>query len=236
MSGALLVIGNGMVREDRPGVIGLGVVTDGRWGYLERALTAAQEFLPGVDAMVVVNDSGQELPIPILGAEIVNHPERRGLAAAVQSVWDHAAAQGWDYLFHLEEDFVLTEPVELARMANVLQRVPRLASLTLKRQPWSPQEVAAGGQIELCPDEYEERHIAGAFVCFHEPTGIPHVFSLNPSLIPRRTFSLGWPAGNEAGFTEQCAEQGWRLAYWGRKSDPPRCLHIGERRSHGWQL
>lgn len=206
--------------------IALVVVTDGRWRYLERALQAAARYLhhPSVKHRRIVNDSGEHLGWPDF--EIVNHPQRRGLAAAVASAWADLPDDA-DYVFHLEEDFVLTEPVPLVTMAAVLASHTELAQLVLKRQPWSPEERAAGGIIERHPERYTERD---AYVEHRE------IFSLNPSLIPRAITDRGWPPGNEAEMTAQLLADGYSFAFWGRAKDRPRCLHIGAERSPGWKL
>lgn len=127
----------------------------------------------------------------------------------------------------MEEDFVLTQPVDIEAMAEVLDAEPGLAQLVLKRQPWHPAEVAAGGVIEQLPDVVER-----------ETNGHPwvehrHGFSLNPCLIPRRVFQRGFTEGSEPANTRRLLAAGFHFGYWGARHDDPRCLHIGAVRADG---
>lgn len=207
-------------------VIGLVVVTDGRWHYLEQAL-ASLDQVAGIDGpKFLVNDAGTPCPIDTPDFGRLDHPVRRGLAASVNTGWEAAADAGCDYLFHLEEDFVVTDPIDLTDWAARIRDHWNLAQIVLKRQPWSPEERAAGGIVELDPDAYV--HKDG--LTFHRK-----IYSLNPHLVPRTVFRAGWPADNEAGMTSRLTAWGYRFAFYGAPTDPPRCRHIGEQRSGGWQ-
>ncbi len=126
-----------------------------------------------------------------------------------------------------DEFEVVRHPRRLGLAAAVLKEHGRLAQLVLKRQAWSPEELAAGGIMECHPAEYRQRD-----------GWVEHsrIFSLNPCLIPREVVEMGWPAGNEAEMTARLVAAGWSFGFWGRRDDPPRCLHIGEHRSAGWSL
>jgi hypothetical protein len=209
--------------------IALVVVGDGRYAYQEQALASLREHVPCGTFCYwrVVDDSGGPSPMVFTGDwGVIRHPQRRGLAAAVQSAWVGLPGH-IDWVFHWEEDFVLTGPLELDRMVKTLEANPRLAQLVLKRQPGCPSEAAAGGIIEQHPDQYTDRD-----------GWVEHqrIFSLNPCLIPRRVVDLGWPTSNEAGFTDQLIAAGWSFGFWGARNDPPRCWHIGVERSSGWML
>lgn len=208
--------------------VALVVVTDGRRQYLQEMLRSASRYLNYPFAHLrIVDDSGadQQVVWPD-GFEVVRHPERRGLAAAVQSAWSGLPPE-IDCVFHAEDDFVFVEEVDVDAMAVTLKEHGRLAQLVLKRQPWSPPEVAAGGIIEMNPDEYRQRD------GWVEHT---RIFSLNPCLIPREVVDLGWPAGNEAEMTARLVTAGWSFGFWGRREDTPRVLHIGVQRSAAWKL
>lgn len=208
----------------------LVVVTDGRDDYLAQTLEAARQHLPEPTARVMVDDTGDQAHSAYLNAlygdrfEVAGRDGRRGLAATVAYAWSLC---GTDYIFHLEDDFLLTEPVDIDAMASVLDANPRLAQMCLLRQPWNAEEQAAGGIVEKDPGDYTDRD-----------GWLEHsrLFSLNPCLIPNEIYAAGWHEGNERGFTDMLVEEGWRFGYWGRRGDPPRCLHIGVRRAAGWAL
>lgn len=190
-----------------------GVLTDGRDDLLSRTLTSAREVLAGqVDHLFVVHDG--------VGP-------RKGLAGAVQTLWDHALGVGADYLFHLEDDWTFTGPVNLDAMRRLVDG-EHLAQLVLQRQALTPDEHRAGG-VAAHPhwtqrDGWVEQS---------------DIFSLNPCLIPRRVLEIGWPSGplgvgNESGMTARLA--GERFGFFGEKVQGPHVRHIGGHRSAGWSL
>jgi hypothetical protein len=166
---------------------------------------------------------GRDLPCHVVD----DRDHHLGMAGAVRAAWDWALDSGFDYLFHLEEDFRFTAPVPLFAMRLWLDAHPLVAQVLLKRQPWSPEEVAVGGFVELNPDAYAERD----GMTLHR-----QFFSLNPCLIPRDVLMLGWPDGNEAEFTRICVDRGYSFAIYGAKADPPLVEHVGHERGVGWRL
>lgn len=150
-----------------------------------------------------------------------------GLAGAVQTAWNQALECGAEFLFHVEEDFLFVTDIDLDAMAAILDGNHQLAQLVLKRQPWSAEEHAAGGIIEMHPDDYTD----------HDGW-VEHrrIFSLNPCLIPRHILMRGWPKGNEAEATQQLTGNGFTFGFYGERNDPPRVVHVGAERSAGWRL
>lgn len=191
-------------------------------------------------ALVTISDRG-DLYYPQCVASMAKHLQydfdlhihvddrehKLGLAGAVQQAWSQVPVE-MDYVFHVEEDFVFTEDVDIEAMAKCLFRNPHCAQLVLKRQPWSMEERAAGGIMEMHPDLYVSVGM--------EWTEHRRIFSLNPCLIPARIIDMGWPDGNEAEMTERLLERSFCFGFWGKPSDPPRCLHIGAQRGQGWRL
>lgn len=169
----------------------------------------------------------------VAASTVVNDSDHHwGMAGAVRAGFEWVLADGADYVLWVEEDMRFDAPVPVAEMVTVLERIPRLAQVVLKRHPWSQVEIAAGGQIEVAPDEYTDRSF-GLDCRFVEHR---RLFSLNPMIAPRRVLELGWPDGNEAGFTERCLEAGYSFAYYGARADPPLVTHVGSVRGAGWRL
>lgn len=181
--------------------IALVVITDGR-PFLAETLASAEEHLAAgrITTRIVVDDAGvrgrveEVLPSTFrhdaAGWIYLAHPERRGFAAAVNTGWGMADSCGADYVFHLEDDFTFNGAVPLEGMMRVLDRHPFLAQIALRRQPWSPEEIAAGAVGGLGPDDPHEVHDDewDSWVEHH------HCFTTNPSLIPRAVSSKGSPA------------------------------------------
>lgn len=218
-------------------MIALGVIHDGRIDYLHETVLSAVDNLSEVQHRFIVDDTGTDESGAYLadhypGWQIIHHPVRRGLAGSVWSAWQAATDLVVDFLFHLEDDFTFNADLDLNGMCDVLDRWPSLTQLVLKRQPWSPEEIQAGGQIETAPELYHEWHdLSGHYWVEHR-----RLFSFNPCLIPARTFAREWGPVLEADVTAVLNEDSCnRYAYWGRKDDPPLCHHIGQVRSAGYR-
>lgn len=218
----------------------LVVIGNGREAYLHRAIESAEQYLPNIDLRIMVNDTGDPGYAERLDANypnfdaLIHHGSNLGMAAAVQSGWNAALMFGAENVFHLEEDFILTAPIPLGEMRVVLEFRRDLASITLKRPPWAGIEVELGDQLAAICSLAEHREDPPV-------TRHKHIFSLNPSLIPRRVIEQGWPSGplgvgNEAGMTTMLLAEGYWFSVWGTVEDPPLCAHIGYERGSEWQL
>lgn len=183
--------------------------------------------------MVLISDRGdQYLPwcveslnthiqYPVAQTVLVSDEAHEYTASgAVNQAWSEIG-DDIDYVVHVEEDFVLTAPLDVDAMCDVLDTYASLAHLVLKRQPWNSEEIAAGGIIEQRPHDYVDR-----------PGWVEHTnfFSLNPSIVPRRVFAQGFPEGSEPAQTQRLLEHGYVFGFWGGRYDEPRCHHIGEHR------
>ncbi len=195
------------------------LISDGRDDYLQATLKSAVHRLPRCRYLVHVDDRGHEL----------------GFAGAIAEGWRQVLETGADWVFHLEQDFTFNRPVPLEHMRHVLATHRELVQLVLKRQPWNPQEAAAGGIVEQDPDSYTERHdpATGAVWTEHR-----RFFSTNPSLYRARLCERGWPQTefSEGVFTHRLLEDPQaRFAFWGAKHREPWVHHIGDDRAgHGY--
>lgn len=214
------------------------VRTDGRREYLPQAISTAEVFLKAnFDRKFIIDDSGDPeyaewLDTSFPTYECIHHPERLGMEAGVRTAYATALLAGSDYVFATEDDFIFNRTVNVQKMARILHCEPHLTSLTLKRNPWSPEEINAGGQIELSPLEYTERSCPSGHWVQHR-----HLFSFNPSLIRSEALQIALTAPSmlEAGITEALQYEQWWFAYYGKRDDPPRCEHIGHARSSGYR-
>lgn len=183
----------------------LMVIDDGREDYLERCLAS---HVPDAAFTVKVSDPDHVL----------------GFAGAIQRGWEQVLATGAEWVFHLESDFTLDERVPLQRMIALLEALPHLAQVSLKRQAVNEREKAAGGIVEADPDDFTDRD---------GWTEHRRYFTTNPSVYSTRLCERGWPqqAHSEGVFTHQVLADDLSFAIWGQKSDPPKVTHIGERRT-----
>lgn len=206
--------------------LALMVVTDGRWDYLQRTLESAAQCLDWPwHQKLLVDDSGEKQGFSPDGFDFVKNMPRRGLAGAIQSGWD-AIDSEVDYVFHLEDDFIFPDVVDLELMIELLEYEPELAQIALLRQPWSPQEQQAGGIYGVDPVRFKNKY------GFVEQR---HLFTFNPCLYPA-SITREYEAGLEAELTSELLKDGWRFGYLGELGDQPKTFHIGLRRSKNYQL
>jgi hypothetical protein len=169
------------------------------------------------------------------------HPGgRQGFGGAIRYAWEAVAAESdATHLFHLEDDFTFNRPVPLDDMAQVLDNFPEIVQMALRRQPWNDAEIAAGGVVELRPDEF---HDSAGYV--HRPDGgvtlhwLEHqlFWTTNPSLIRMdhiRRFP--WPdvERSEGVYTHRILDRdpNLRFAYWGARDSGEWVHHIGDTRT-----
>lgn len=219
------------------------VLTDGRDDVLEQTIDSAFTSLRGnIVRRVLHDDTGdhrheQHLARRYgpLGFEVIGGP-RAGFGGAIRRAWQYLCRTAEDdqatHVVHLEDDFTFNGPVHLDDMAAVLDFVPELAQVALRRQAWNDLEVAAGGVVELHPDWYAD--CAGG----PHPSRMWHwlehrvCFTTNPCVYRRSLCWRDWPTGehSEGVFTHQLLGEGLRFAYLGERADGPQVHHIGEHR------
>lgn len=210
------------------------VMTDGRTDLLAQAVASAEEQLAGeFTAKVIHDDTGDDeyrdaLRDEFYDFEIIGQPTRQGFGGAIRSAWAHISDLPGRFVFHLEDDFTFNEPVPLDDMARVLDRNPHLRQLALRRQPWNPQEAAAGGIVEQDPDAYRECSDGIAVWLEHRK-----FFTTNPSLYRRSLTRRGWPEGDQSegrfGLS-LFADEDATCGFWGPRDSAPKVHHIGDQR------
>lgn len=222
------------------GVTALSVLTDGRADFLAETMEGIKAHLGEVDGpRFIVDDSGNSdyaswLRHSYPQFKLIHHTTRRGLAGAVQSVFDTALDTGCDYLVHIEDDMVLTRDVPVADAIAVLEAHSNLAQMCFKRVA-VPDDGAA--------DQLQAILNRSSFYGSHDTwTWYDYLFSLGPCVIPRRVLELGWPSGpigvgNEDGMTKRCLDAGYVFGSWGLVTDEPWARHVGYgNRTTEWAL
>lgn len=188
-------------------------IDDGREDYLTRTMN----FLGGrADEQVIVTDDDHSL----------------GFCGAIREGWEQVLQTGCDYVFHVESDFTFNEEPPVNEMVALVERYPYLAQVSLKRQPCNPDEEAAGGIVEVAPDDFTERRDADFVWTEHRK-----YWTTNPAVYHRRYCEVGWPQKHhsEGLFTHKLlTDPLLRFAIWGAKYDPPRVEHLGVRVGNGY--
>lgn len=228
--------------------IALLVMTDGRLGELDRTMRSASQMLRGnITEVYLHDDTGEDSLRLQLQAGYPTHAHigrgpRRGFGGALAHAWRVVSARSAaEFVFHLEADFTFNRGVDLDEMARVLAENHQLAQMALRRQAWAPQEVAAGGVVEMHPEAYIQCWDGSQRWLEHEL-----VYTTNPHLVRMGLVRRGWPdvPQSEVAYTQYLLREGppWRMrgerlkfGYWGERTDAPWVHHIGDERvGHGY--
>ena len=221
--------------------IALAVFTDGRMTCLNRTMISLEEMTTGIDGpRIIIDDSGSPMYRAFLdehygteGYTIHSHSTRMGFAAAVRTGWDMLKLTDAEWFVHLEDDFTFNEPIDWEQLTIPLALNTGIAQMSLKRQPWSPEEIEAGGFVEMNPDDFQTSWIEQLVWTEHK-----RYWTTNPSIFHRSIVeNHEWPTGpnSEGHFTIKLRDAGYRFGIWGGKFDPPKVTHIGEtRRGRGY--
>lgn len=210
--------------------VALLVIGDGRDALREQALDSFARHAGGAYVSPIV--------------QIDDRHHRLGFCGAIQAGWrelaERHAAEPFDYVFHLEEDWLLLRDVALDAMSDLLDAYPALAQVALRRGAENDAERAAGGLIGLWPDEYLDKTLyTGREAEGHREAiaWLEHglFFTTNPSLYPARLVEHGWPSAPrcEEVFGEGLKHLGYRFAYLGTRLDEPWIAHTGSGQRQG---
>lgn len=216
-------------------MITLIVMTDGRQSLLYRTLTALKMLHGPITRKLIHDDSGsQEFSQWLHDTfgdeyEIFSTGQRSGFGGAIISAWKQLQYDNNDWVFHLEDDFVMREPINLNDMMEVMDNNPHILQMALLRQAWSSAEIEAGGVMELDPDAYVQ-HSDG----LHKWIEHRKFFTTNPSLYKKSlTIENPWPQGeySEGRYGLELFSDGTKVCgYWGAAGSPPKVEHIGDYR------
>lgn len=245
------------------------VMTDGRRELLERTLESFRDKVVGDVSNVYVNDDSadpefadwlqknlQSMVPPNVPIVVRTTPQRSGFGGAIRNAWKWlneerrsvwSSLEPFDWVFHLEDDFLFNYKIDLGQLAGLLTDYPYLAQMALKRQPWGSDIEFANGFMEAKPEHYTEREDDGDY--WVETT---RNWTTNPSLFRAELLAGGWPDDpfSEGKYAFVLKENGlpWggsdcalhdegricghevRFGIFGRIEDPPLVHHIGDYR------
>jgi hypothetical protein len=215
-------------------MITLLIMTHDRKDTLAKTIESLNRYLYGrVDRRVIHSDARDPAYNDWLTQftpeyELMINEGTHGFGPAIQNAWSELHDS--DYILHWEDDFVLKEKLNVDFLRWILTTQPDLAQIALKRQPWNPQEIAAGGIIEQDPDSYTEEMKYGYVITKHRK-----FFTTNPCVYPWNVVDLGWPDEqySEGAFGFKVWDAGLYSAYLGSKFDAPKVEHIGYERGTG---
>lgn len=242
-------------------MITLLVMTNGRKECLLKTMQSANEMLIGPIRRVLVNDDSADKDYyqwlnrnfcftnGDIGKSIVNPcmtriqsvTECQGFGGAIINAWETIKTRCYtdtQFVFHLEDDFIFTRPVDLWEMMATLDSNPFLSQVALQRQPWNEAEKAAGSIYNSRPGAFQQKRpmvIDQPWRSSNLTGWIEHTefFTTNPSLYRRSMlFGYPWPTGtgSEGNYSAHLRECGFKFGYWGNLTDDPWVIHIGNER------
>ena len=195
--------------------VGLAYISDREDLYLPRCKASVEEHIDYPFVAVTTIDDRQH---------------KLGMAGAVNAAWSWAVDNDLEFLLHWEEDQFIVRTLDIEDMVTVLDLNPELSHVVLNRYPYGG-DIALGGPMKALGAEPKECTGCGAKWSTHKT-----LFSLNPCLIPRHVFELGYSNENEAGMTKVLLDQGYEFSFLGHPTDEPYISHIGDIRGAGWKL
>lgn len=211
------------------------VMTDGRKECLEQTMQGLSK-LTKYDNILINDDSADPFYAAWLAqtygstnVTIQSSNERSGFGGAIQNAWRTLRKWKPDFVFHLEDDFVLTREVDTFAMIRVLNRNPQIVQMALRRQPWNDIEKAAGGIVESNPDAYVDVRDGKLEWLEHRL-----FFTTNPSLYRGELVERTWPneKHSEGKFSIQLFGENTQnvSAFWGGRRSGEWVNHIGQER------
>lgn len=215
------------------------IMSDGRKMFIEptlAAIDAGNKLIGPITRKLIHDDSGDAEYAQWLNTkygdeyEVYSTGRRSGFGGAIISAWNQLQNDNNDWVFHLEDDFVIEEVVPLGEMMTVMDQNPHLVQMALLRQAWNPDEIAVGGVIEMDPEAYTESDNG-----LHKWREHSKFFTTNPSLYRKElVVQHPWPVGNnsEGLYGIELFSDGiHKSGYWGGTGTGPKVRHIGEYRN-----
>lgn len=190
------------------------IMTNGRKKYLEQTLSRLGKLHGNFTRTLIHDDSKEKL----------------GFTKAMISAWEQLKEDNNEWVFHLEEDFLILEDIYLNDLINVLNQNTYLKQMVLLRQPLGGRELQKGGIIASHPERYEDK-TDGINNWTEHRVG----FSCNPCLYRKSLiYEYPWPdkPHSEREYGQSLLkEPDAKFAYWGKSTDKPTVMHIGEDRT-----
>lgn len=208
------------------------IMTNGRREYFERMRSTLGKLHGNFTRTLVHDDSGDsgyQTWLKGLGSEVVT-TNKIGFIRAMTSAWDAVKQDSNEWVFHLEEDFLIMEDINVDTMITVLKSHTYLAQMVLLRSPIAGRELKKGGIIAAHPDRYKDK-TDGTNCWVEHRVG----FSCNPSIYRKSLIhEHPWPTipNSERQYGHVLLKNpDVKFAYWGKSTGAPKVMHIGKVRS-----
>ncbi len=161
--------------------------------------------------------------------QLILNKTNTGISATVQQAWK-LIPEGFDYIWHQEDDFIFNRKIEIEKFVQVLCN-PVIYQIACLRQPWTDREKMYGGIFQSEPAVFKEAHVNDCDIVVHR-----EYFTHNPCLY-RANVPAQIENYSEYTFKEYLLKKAHGyFAYWGKLTDSPLVHHIGEEKKGVGQL
>ena len=213
-------------------MVTLLIMTNGRRGYLEETLSSLDKLHGNFTRKLIHDDSGdKEFQdwLKKFNFEIAV-TEKVGFTLAMISAWQKLKEDSNEWVFHLEEDFPILEDIYIENMIDVMNNNNHLKQMVLQRRPIEERKLKKRGRVAYYPEYYEDKTDGVNYWIEHRRN-----FSCNPCLY-RKSLIYEYPWTNMKNSEREYSNillkiPEIKFAFWGKRTDKPRVMHIGEIRS-----
>ncbi len=208
------------------------IMTNGRKEYFERMQSTLGKLHGNFTRTLIHDDSGDakyQTWLKKLGSEVAT-TNKIGFTGAMSSAWNKLKEDANEWIFHLEEDFLIMEDINVEDMISVLNSHTYLTQMVLLRSPIAGRELQKGGIIASHPERYTDNTDGTNYWVEHRVG-----FSCNPCVYRKSLiYQHPWPTvpKSERVYGQiLLKDPNVKFAYWGKSTDAAKVQHIGEIRS-----
>ena len=161
----------------------------------------------------------------------VYHPHNQGLASSVNDLQNFLTSSDYDYVFHLEDDFVFQREVKVQHMIQLLEHNPDIAQMRLTRQPIYDVEIAEGNIITCVPKMQVYKDLGYNVEQKEGFVKIWPLWSFNPNIAHVKHFKAVAQVQSKAENTFSrivFSDKSLSAGYYGNIDDTNYVHHIGE--------
>lgn len=223
--------------------IDLLITTNGRKQYIVPTVDSWKNFInSNVNKKMIIDDSGNQeyrqwLKETFPDFEIIGLGEKNMGFSYLLKTWTTSLEFESEYMLILEDDFLLLEDIDLQNILKVLDTNTNLLEMTLKRQAWSGEEIAAGGMIERIYKEEKFIQHDGWFTQKEFFTTNPSFININRLREYAKQIYQPDELISEGEFGSRIFKNNPDVlcAFWGNVFDPYKVEHIGHIRTGTYQ-
>lgn len=208
------------------------IMTNGRKEYLEKTLASLDKLHGNFTRTLIHDDSGNsdyKTWLGGLGYEVAT-TNKIGFTGAMISAWDKLKEHSNEWVFHLEEDFLIMEDIYLDNMMDVMSHNDYIKQIVLSRQFIAERKIKKRGIIIPAKERFVDKTDGTNYWIEHRVN-----FSCNPCLY-RKSLIYEYPwlnvPNSEREYSQSLLKDpSTKFAYWGKSTDAPKVMHIGEDRT-----